>query len=224
MFRTSIGPVDPLDELAKTLENKTLPAGEIRKLIDEANKRTAVYLRPETAQAMFVQFLNVQQSMSMKIPFGIAQVGKSFRNEIVTEHFIFRSCEFEQMEMEFFCEPGSQSEWMEHWRHARMNWYHRYANQKDKFRFRKHDDNELAHYSDECFDIEYMYPWGWGELEGIAQRTNFDLNQHATHSGQKLDYFDQSTNERYVPFVIEPAAGVNRAMAAFLLAAYKLTG
>ncbi len=228
MFRTSIGPVDPLDELAKALENKTLPAGEIRKLIDEANKRTAVYLRPETAQAMFVQFLNVQQSMSMKIPFGIAQVGKSFRNEIVTEHFIFRSCEFEQMEMEFFCEPGSQSEWMEHWRHARMNWYHRYANQKDKFRFRKHDDNELAHYSDECFDIEYMYPWGWGELEGIASRTDYDLTKHAAASGVKLSYFDQQKNDpatgkagwRYTPYVIEPAAGLTRSVLCFLADAY----
>ncbi len=228
MFRTSIGPVDPLDELARALENKTLPAAEIRKLVDEANKRTAVYLRPETAQAMFVQFLNVQQSMSMKIPFGIAQVGKSFRNEIVTEHFIFRSCEFEQMEMEFFCEPGSQSEWMEHWRHARMNWYHQYANQKNKFRFRKHDDDELAHYSDECFDIEYLYPWGWGELEGIASRTDYDLTKHAAASGVKLSYFDQQKNDpatgkagwRYTPYVIEPAAGLTRSVLCFLADAY----
>lgn len=228
MFRTSIGPVDPLDELVKTLENKTLSASEIRKMLDEANKRTAVYLRPETAQAMFVQFLNVQQSMSMKIPFGIAQVGKSFRNEIVTEHFIFRSCEFEQMEMEFFCEPGSQSEWMEHWRHARMSWYHSYANHKDRFRYRKHDDNELAHYSDECFDIEFAYPWGWGELEGIASRTDYDLTKHAESSGVKLSYFDQQKNDpatgkvgwRYTPYVIEPAAGLTRSVLCFLADAY----
>ena len=177
---------------------------------------------------MFVQFLNVQQSMAMKVPFGIAQVGKSFRNEIVTEHFIFRSCEFEQMEMEFFCEPGSQKEWLEYWRKERMAWYHRFANSKDAFRLRQHAADELAHYSDDCYDIEYLYPWGWGELEGIASRTDFDLTRHAEASGVKLSYFDQQKNDpatgkpgwRYIPYVIEPAAGLTRSVLCFLADAY----
>jgi glycyl-tRNA synthetase len=181
---------------------------------------------------MFVQFLNVQQSMSMKVPFGIAQIGKSFRNEIVTEHFIFRSCEFEQMEMEFFCEPGSQKEWMQYWRDARMSWYQKFANKKDNFKFRKHDDDELAHYSDECYDIEYNYPWGWGELEGIASRTDYDLTAHARESGVKLSYFDQQKNDpqtgkpgwRYIPYVIEPAAGLTRSVLCFLTDAYTEEG
>jgi glycyl-tRNA synthetase len=190
--------------------------------------KTAVYLRPETAQAMFVQFLNVQQSMSMKVPFGIAQVGKSFRNEIVVEHYIFRSCEFEQMEMEFFCEPGSQGEWMKYWCGERMGWYKKYANNGESFRLRPHDEDELAHYSDQCFDVEYMYPWGWGELEGIASRTDYDLSKHAAATGVKLSYFDQNKPDpatgkngwRYIPYVIEPAAGLTRSVLCFLLDAY----
>jgi glycyl-tRNA synthetase len=232
MFRTSMGPVDPLSEVVADIQGKDLSAADIRKKLDDAVKKTAVYLRPETAQAMFVQFLNVQQSMSMKVPFGIAQIGKSFRNEIVTEHFIFRSCEFEQMEMEFFCEPGSQKEWMQYWRDARMSWYQKFANKKDNFKFRKHDDDELAHYSDECYDIEYNYPWGWGELEGIASRTDYDLTAHARESGVKLSYFDQQKNDpqtgkpgwRYIPYVIEPAAGLTRSVLCFLTDAYTEEG
>ncbi len=228
MFRTGMGPVDPLVDVARELEGKSLPAAKIREMLDEAVKKTAVYLRPETAQAMFVQFLNVQQSMSMKVPFGIAQIGKSFRNEIVTEHFIFRSCEFEQMEMEFFCEPGTQKEWMDYWRKERMAFYHGLANDKDRFRFRQHDEDELAHYSDECYDVEYNYPWGWGELEGIASRTDYDLTKHAEASGVKLSYFDQQKNDpatgkpgwRYIPYVIEPAAGLTRSVLCFLADAY----
>ena len=228
MFRTALGPVDPLADLTKELAGQALSAEKIREMIEEAVRKTAVYLRPETAQAMFVQFLNVQQSMAMKVPFGIAQVGKSFRNEIVTEHFIFRSCEFEQMEMEFFCEPGSQKEWLEYWRKERMAWYHRFANSKDAFRMRQHAADELAHYSDDCYDIEYLYPWGWGELEGIASRTDFDLTRHAEASGVKLSYFDQQKNDpatgkpgwRYIPYVIEPAAGLTRSVLCFLADAY----
>jgi glycyl-tRNA synthetase len=180
-----------------------------------------VYLRPETAQGMFVNFTNVLQTSRKKPPFGIAQVGKSFRNEITPGNFIFRTREFEQMELEFFVPPSEGPKWYEYWCNARMQWYIDLGIPSDMLRLRAHDADELSHYSAGTADVEFSYPWGWGELEGIAQRTNFDLNQHATHSGQKLDYFDQSTNERYVPFVIEPAAGVNRAMAAFLLAAYE---
>ncbi|MCE2763104.1 MAG: glycine--tRNA ligase [Ilumatobacteraceae bacterium] len=180
-----------------------------------------VYLRPETAQGMFVNFTNVLQTSRKKPPFGIAQVGKSFRNEITPGNFIFRTREFEQMELEFFVPPAEGPKWYEYWCNARMQWYVDLGIPADMLRLRAHDADELSHYSAGTADVEFAYPWGWGELEGIAQRTNFDLNQHATHSGQKLDYFDQSTNERYVPFVIEPAAGVNRAMAAFLLAAYE---
>ena len=180
-----------------------------------------VYLRPETAQGMFVKFANVLQTSRKKPPFGIAQVGKSFRNEITPGNFIFRTREFEQMELEFFVPPAEGPKWYEYWCNARLQWYVDLGIPLEMLRLRPHDADELSHYSAGTADVEFAYPWGWGELEGIAQRTNFDLNQHATHSGQKLDYFDQSTNERYVPFVIEPAAGVNRAMAAFLLAAYE---
>jgi glycyl-tRNA synthetase len=180
-----------------------------------------VYLRPETAQGMFVNFANVLQTSRKKPPFGIAQVGKSFRNEITPGNFIFRTREFEQMELEFFVPPAEGPKWYEYWCNARLQWYVDLGIPLEMLRLRPHEADELSHYSAGTADVEFAYPWGWGELEGIAQRTNFDLNQHATHSGQKLDFFDQSTNERYVPFVIEPAAGVNRAMAAFLLAAYE---
>jgi glycyl-tRNA synthetase len=227
MFRTSLGPVDPTGDMLAAVK-PDMTAEQKRAAVDEVASRSAVYLRPETAQAMFVQFLNVQQSMSMKVPFGIAQVGKSFRNEIVVEHYIFRSCEFEQMEMEFFCEPGTQAEWMKYWCGERMAWYHRFANNKEGFRLRPHDEDELAHYSDECYDVEYMYPWGWGELEGIASRTDYDLSKHAEATGVKLSYFDQNKQDpatgkngwRYTPYVIEPAAGLTRSVLCFLLDAY----
>ncbi len=223
MFKSSIGPVDPLGAVAAAIEAGTLgglTGRELRSAIEEITKPTAVYLRPGTAQAMFVQFLNVQQSMSMKVPFGIAQMGKSFRNEITVEHFIFRSCEFEQMEMEFFCEPGTDDEWMDFWCKARMEWWQRYANEPGKFRFRAHDKTELAHYAKGCFDIEYDYPWGWGELEGIANRTDYDLKKHAQYSGAKIDYFDPTTQKRFVPYVIEPAAGATRGLLVYLIDAY----
>ena len=179
-----------------------------------------VFLRPETAQGMFVNFANVLQTSRKKPPFGIAQVGKSFRNEITPGNFIFRTREFEQMEMEFFVPPADGPMWYEYWCTERLNWYLSLGIPADMLRLRAHDADELSHYSTGTSDIEFKFPWGWGELEGVAQRTDYDLKQHAQHSGQKLDYFDQGTNERYVPFVIEPAAGATRTMAAFLLAAY----
>jgi glycyl-tRNA synthetase len=179
-----------------------------------------VYMRPETAQGMFVNFANVLQTSRKKPPFGIAQVGKSFRNEITPGNFIFRTREFEQMEMEFFVPPAESTKWYEYWCNERLNWYIELGIPAELLRIRAHDADELSHYSAGTSDIEFKFPWGWGELEGIAQRTNFDLNRHSEFSHQKLDYFDQATNERYVPFVVEPAAGANRTMAAFLLAAY----
>jgi len=179
-----------------------------------------VYMRPETAQGMFVNFANVLQTSRKKPPFGIAQVGKSFRNEITPGNFIFRTREFEQMEMEFFVPPAESAKWYEYWCETRMQWYIDLGIPADMLRLRAHEADELSHYSSGTSDIEFKFPWGWGELEGIAQRTNFDLNRHAEFSKQKLEYFDQATSERYVPYVVEPAAGANRTMAAFLLAAY----
>jgi len=179
-----------------------------------------VYLRPETAQGMFVNFTNVLQTSRKKPPFGIAQVGKSFRNEITPGNFIFRTREFEQMELEFFVPPAEGPKWYEYWCNARLQWYVDLGIPREMLRIRPHDADELSHYSAGTSDVEFLFPWGWGELEGIAQRTDFDLTQHAKHSGEKLDYFDQASNERYVPYVVEPAAGANRTMAAFLLAAY----
>ena len=179
-----------------------------------------LYMRPETAQGMFVNFANVLQTSRKKPPFGIAQVGKSFRNEITPGNFIFRTREFEQMEMEFFVPPAESAKWYEYWCETRMQWYIDLGIPADMLRLRAHDPDELSHYSSGTSDIEFRFPWGWGELEGIAQRTDFDLNRHAEFSKQKLDFFDQATNERYVPYVVEPAAGANRTMAAFLLAAY----
>jgi glycyl-tRNA synthetase len=179
-----------------------------------------VYMRPETAQGMFVNFANVLQTSRKKPPFGIAQVGKSFRNEITPGNFIFRTREFEQMEMEFFVPPAESAKWYDYWCKTRMQWYIDLGIPADMLRLREHEADELSHYSSGTSDIEFKFPWGWGELEGIAQRTDFDLNRHAEFSKQKLDYFDQAKNERYVPYVVEPAAGANRTMAAFLLAAY----
>jgi glycyl-tRNA synthetase len=185
-----------------------------------AGEGSEVYLRPETAQGIFINFKNVLGFARKKPPFGIAQIGKSFRNEITPGNFIFRTREFEQMELEFFVPPAESAQWYEYWCNARLQWYIDLGIPAEMLVLRPHDADELSHYSSGTSDIEFKYPWGWGELEGVAQRTDYDLTQHANHSGQKLDYFDQAANERYVPYVIEPAAGVNRAMAAFLLAAY----
>jgi glycyl-tRNA synthetase len=181
---------------------------------------STVYLRPETAQGIFLNFKNVLQFSRSKPPFGIAQVGKSFRNEITPGNFIFRTLEFEQMEMEFFVPPSEATAWYEHWLRARFDWYTQYGIRADKLRLRPHDPDELSHYSSATSDVEYEFPIGWSELEGVANRGDFDLTQHAEHSGEKLEYFDQQTKERYVPHVIEPAAGVGRSVLAFLCDAY----
>jgi len=179
-----------------------------------------VYLRPETAQGIFVNFKNVLQFSRKKPPFGIAQVGKSFRNEITPGNFIFRTREFEQMEMEYFVPPADAPKFYEFWKQARFDWYTRYGIRPDGLRLREHDADELSHYSSATADVEYLFPIGWSELEGIADRGDFDLKAHAEHSGEKLEYFDQGSGERYVPHVIEPAAGADRATLAFLVDAY----
>jgi glycyl-tRNA synthetase len=178
------------------------------------------YLRPETAQGIFINFKNVLQFSRKKPPFGIAQIGKSFRNEITPGNFIFRTREFEQMEMEFFVPPGEAERWFEHWLQERMRWYVNLGLRPDHLHLRAHDADELSHYSSGTSDVEYLFPIGWSELEGIANRGNFDLTQHAEFSGEKLEYFDPETKERYVPHVIEPAAGADRATLAFLVDAY----
>ena len=179
-----------------------------------------VFLRPETAQGIFVNFKNVLQFSRKRPPFGIAQVGKSFRNEITPGNFVFRTREFEQMELEYFVPPGEADTWFEYWCAERLRWYTDLGMPEDMLRLRPHDREELSHYSSATSDVEFLYPWGWGELEGIANRTDFDLKAHAAASGQRLEYFDQATGESYVPYVIEPAAGATRTMMAFLLAAY----
>jgi glycyl-tRNA synthetase len=185
------------------------------------NEGAVAYLRPETAQGMFVNFLNVLQTTRKKPPFGIAQVGKSFRNEITPQNFVFRTREFEQMEMEYFVPPGDAQRWYEFWCEERFRWYIDLGIPEDDLRLRAHDPDELSHYSSGTSDVEFRFPWGWDELEGIANRGDYDLTQHATHSGEKLEYFDQASGERYVPHVVEPAAGATRTMMAFLIAAYR---
>jgi glycyl-tRNA synthetase len=195
MFKTFMGPVE-----------------------DEAG---IVYLRPETAQGMFVNFANVLNTTRRKIPFGIAQTGKSFRNEITPSNFIFRTREFEQMELEFFVKPGTDAEWFDYWVKERLNWYKKLGIKEENLKLSVHPKEDLAHYAKACTDVTYRFPMGWGELEGIANRSDFDLQQHAKHSGKPLDYFDEETKERYVPFIIEPSAGVDRSLLAFLCDAYE---
>jgi glycyl-tRNA synthetase len=179
-----------------------------------------VYLRPETAQGPFLNFKNILETSRKRPPFGIAQVGKSFRNEITPGNFIFRTREFVQMELEFFVPPADANQWYEYWLAERRAWYIEHGIPDDKLRLRAHDPDELSHYSSGTSDVEFLFPWGWDELEGIANRGDYDLTQHANHSGEKLEYFDQASGERYVPHVIEPAAGATRTMMAFLMAAY----
>ncbi|GBE21895.1 MAG TPA: glycine--tRNA ligase [Actinobacteria bacterium] len=179
-----------------------------------------VYLRPETAQGIFINYENVRRTARMKLPFGIAQVGKTFRNEITPGQFVFRTREFEQMEMEFFCRPEEADEWYRYWSRERHCWYLDLGMADENIRLRPHGHDELAHYAAACSDIEYRYPWGWDELEGIANRTDFDLRAHAEASGQDLSYFDDESGERFFPYVIEPAAGATRTTFAFLMDAY----
>ena len=179
-----------------------------------------VYLRPETAQGIFVNFANVMVASRRKVPFGIAQIGKAFRNEITPGNSTFRTREFEQMEIEYFVKPGTDQEWLDAWVEERFSWYTGYGVRKENLRLRRHGEDELAHYAKDCYDIEYRFPWGWAELEGIANRTDFDLRVHGEASGQDLTYFDEETRERYYPYVIEPSGGVDRAALAFLVDAY----
>jgi glycyl-tRNA synthetase len=194
MFKTFMGPVE-----------------------DDAS---VVYLRPETAQGMFVNFENVLNTTRKRLPFGIAQIGKAFRNEITTGNFIFRSREFELMEMEYFVKPGTDEEWFEYWLEERQNWYINLGIKKEHLRLREHETEELSHYSRRTVDINYLYPMGWAELEGVANRGDFDLSQHASFSGKEITYFDEGTSEHIVPYVVEPAVGVDRIVLAFLCEAY----
>ncbi len=182
--------------------------------------KSEIYLRPETAQGIFVNFANVQRTTRRKLPFGIGQIGKSFRNEITPGNFIFRIREFEQMELEFFCKPGTDLEWFAYWKDYCKNWLLNLGIREENLHMRDHDPKELAHYSKGTTDIEFLFPFGWGELWGIADRTDFDLKQHMNHSGKSLDYFDQETNERYIPYVVEPSLGADRVTLAFLCDAY----
>ncbi len=194
MFRTHIGPVEGDDNV--------------------------VYLRPETAQAMFVDFDNVVSSSRVRIPFGIAQQGKSFRNEITPSNFTFRTREFEQMEMEYFCEPGTDEDWHRYWINFSMDWFADLGLRRSKLRVREHGSDELPHYSKGSADVEFLFPWGWGELETISNRTDYDLKAHIQKSGKDLSYYDQPNNKRYVPYVVEPAMGADRSALAFLVDAY----
>ncbi len=193
MFKTFIGPVE-----------------------DSSN---AVFLRPETAQGIYVNFLNVKESSRQRLPFGIAQLGKAFRNEINTKNFLFRTREFEQMEMQFFVKPGEDEKWFEYWKDIRYNWFIKYGMKKEKMRFLLPD--KLAHYAKEAADIEYEFPFGWGEIEGIHNRTDYDLSRHTEYSGKKMEYFDEQSKEKYIPYVIETSAGASRSLMAFLVDAYE---
>ncbi|ERP31251.1 glycine--tRNA ligase [Chitinivibrio alkaliphilus] len=183
-----------------------------------------VYLRPETAQGIFVNFVNVQRATRKKIPFGIGQVGKSFRNEITPGNYTFRTREFEQMELEFFVKPGTDEEWYSYWRDARYQWYINHGIAEENLTLRDHAEDELAHYAKACVDMEYKFPFGWSELEGVANRTDFDLKAHSEGSGKHLTYFDEQENTHYTPYVIEPSAGADRATLAFLCDAYREEG
>ncbi|MGA2507315.1 MAG: glycine--tRNA ligase [Chitinispirillaceae bacterium] len=183
-----------------------------------------VFMRPETAQGIFVNFLNVQQAARLKPPFGIAQIGKSFRNEITPGNFTYRTREFEQMEMEFFVPLAEDEQWYAYWKKMRFDWYVTYGIKSGNLRLRDHAKEELAHYAKACCDVEYNFPFGWSELEGIANRTDFDLKQHSEHSGRSLAFFDEETKQHYFPYVIEPAAGADRATLAFLVDSYAIEG
>lgn len=185
------------------------------------DSQSVVYMRPETAQGIFVNFKNVQRSMRKRVPFGIGQIGKAFRNEITPGNFIFRTREFEQMELQFFCEPGSDEEWHEYWKEACMQWLIDLGAKEDKLRMRDHTPEELSHYSKATVDIEYLFPFGWGEIWGIANRTDFDLSSHMKASGEDMHYIDPQTNERYIPYVVEPSVGVERLLLLFLVNAFE---
>ncbi len=184
------------------------------------SSKNELYLRPETAQGIFVNFANVQRTTRRKIPFGVCQIGKSFRNEITPGNFVFRTREFEQMELEFFCKPGTELEWFSYWKDYCNNWLLSLGIKEENLRLRDHEQEELSHYSNATTDFEYLFPFGWGELWGVASRTDFDLTQHQNTSGKTLEYFDQETGEKYLPYVVEPSLGADRVALAFLCEAY----
>ena len=194
MFKTFVGPVE--------------------------DSSSVVYLRPETAQGIFVNFQNVLTASRQKLPFGIAQIGKAFRNEINTKNFLFRTREFEQMEMQFFVKPGTDDKWFEYWRAERMQWYINLGMKKEQLQWHQHPKDKLAHYAKDAYDIEFAFPFGWGEIEGIHNRTNYDLSRHEEYSGKSMKYFDEETKEKYTPFDIETSAGASRAFMAFLVGSY----
>jgi glycyl-tRNA synthetase len=194
MFKTFVGPVE--------------------------DSSAVVYLRPETAQGIFVNFLNVQSACRQKLPFGIAQVGKAFRNEINTKNFLFRTREFEQMEMQFFVKPGTDDEWFAYWRAERLKWFHELGMTRDNLQWHQHPKDKLAHYAKDAYDIEYHFPFGWGEIEGIHNRTDYDLSRHEEYSGKSMKYFDEQSKEKFTPYVIETSAGASRSFMAFLVDAY----
>jgi len=195
MFRTFVGPVE--------------------------DSSGAVYLRPETAQGIFVNFLNVQSASRQKPPFGIAQIGKAFRNEINTKNFLFRTREFEQMEMQFFVKPGTDEKWFAYWKEQRLAWFHGLGMTPEKLQFHRHEPDKLAHYAKDAYDIEYAFPFGWGEIEGIHNRTDYDLSRHEEFSGKSMKYFDEQSKEKYTPFIVETSAGASRSFMAFLVDAYR---
>jgi glycyl-tRNA synthetase len=194
MFKTFVGPVE--------------------------DSSAVVFLRPETAQGIFVNFLNVQTASRLKLPFGIAQIGKAFRNEINTKNFLFRTREFEQMEMQFFVKPGTDEEYFEYWRAERMKWFVELGMKKEKLQWHQHPKDKLAHYAKDAYDIEYEFPFGWGEIEGVHNRTDYDLSRHEEYSGKSMKYFDEQSKEKLTPFVIETSAGASRSFMAFLVDAY----
>ena len=195
MFKTFVGPVE--------------------------DSSAVVFLRPETAQGIFVNFQNVHSASRQKVPFGIAQIGKAFRNEINTKNFLFRTREFEQMEMQFFVKPGTDDHWFEYWRGERMQWYVNHGMQQEKLKWHQHPPGKLAHYAKDAYDIEYEFPFGWGEIEGVHNRTDYDLSRHQEYSKKGLEYFDEESKSKYIPFVIETSAGASRSFMAFLVDAYR---
>ena len=213
-----LGITDPVSGSRNWTEIKQFNLMFSTRIGASSDSSSEIYLRPETAQGIFVNFLNVQKSSRKKIPFGIAQIGKAFRNEIIARQFIFRMREFEQMEMQFFVKPGTQSEWYKKWKETRMNWHKSLGICEENYRF--HDHDKLAHYADAACDIEYKFPFGFKELEGIHSRTNFDLTQHESHSGKKLKYFDPEDNESYVPYVVETSIGLDRMFLAILSSSF----
>ncbi|CAO3593596.1 unnamed protein product [Absidia cylindrospora] len=243
MFKTFLDPIDPVERIIQTTQQHDPTQQEnqsqtIREKVDEVLRPSTVYLRPETAQGVFINFEQVTRTMKMKVPFGIAQVGKSFRNEIRLEHGIFRTPEFEQMELEYFVSPWTSGYWYDHWRKLRYNWWLTYACHPDDFRQRDHQANEMAHYAVGCTDVEFKYPWGWGEVEGVAHRGNYDLTQHMKTTRAKFEVIEdlpriededatvdmsmvpKESRAKYIPHVIESSCGLNRAMLAFLCDAF----